>query len=81
MPNDNPIGSEYYEEIADYMRDTYAYIGTRYARQVPVVIWYAWSDMMHNAGVVDTAGQPKSPIYEAFLEIKDGSLFQNLPKN
>lgn len=78
--NDNPIDPEYYDEIANYMRDVYLYIGTHYSRKVPVVMWFAWSDLMQNAGVVDRGGQPKEHIYDTFLDVRNGTVFQELSK-
>lgn len=78
MPSNSPIGSEYYSDISDYMLDVYSHIGTEYAREVPVVIWFAWSDQMQNAGIVDDHGEPKEYIYDAFLDVQSGAIFEEL---
>ncbi|MCI0396912.1 MAG: cellulase family glycosylhydrolase [Chloroflexi bacterium] len=73
---DNPLGAQFHPAIADYMKDIYQHVGERYVQRVPVVIWFAWSDNMRNAGVVDGAGNRKTPIYNVFRAIRNGELDQ-----
>lgn len=57
--------------IADYMLvcvNTFK----QYPR-VKVAIWFAWSDIMRGAGIVDTNNQPKQPIYAQYQMQADGS--------
>lgn len=68
---DNEIGPQYYAEIGEYIRDVYKTVASRYVQQVPVLIWFAWSDLMRNAGVVDNRGQRKSGVYEAFVAVRN----------
>lgn len=68
------IGSEYYPTIARYFRDLFQEIGQRHATQVPVVIWYGWSDNMENAGIVKSDGTPKEGLFDVFLAVRDRSL-------
>lgn len=68
---DTSIGPEYYEEIGNYIRDVYQHVGTRHVDQVPVVIWFAWSDLMRNAGIVQVDGQHKSHVYDAFKAVRN----------
>ncbi len=70
VADDNEIGSQYYADIADYMEDIYRYVGRRYANLVPVVIWFAWSDWMRNAGVVRRDGTPKEHVHAAFRRVR-----------
>jgi hypothetical protein len=73
---DTPIGPEHYHAIADYMRDVYQYTGERWGQQVPVLIWFAWSDLMRNAGIVDGNGNPKAHVYDVFKLVRNGELTQ-----
>lgn len=66
---DSPIGPPYYQEIGDYILDVYQYIGQNYGHLVPVVLWFAWSDWMRNAGVVTKEGLPKAHAYDAFQTV------------
>jgi hypothetical protein len=71
---DDQIGPENYPAIADYMRDVYRHIGERYLSLVPVVIWFAWSDWMRNAGMVDRDGQRKAHVFDAFRAVRNREL-------
>ncbi|NLF66674.1 MAG: peptidoglycan DD-metalloendopeptidase family protein [Chloroflexi bacterium] len=66
IANDTPIGPEHYEKIARYMREVVSAIADRHAKNVPVLIWFAWSDHMRNAGISTTSGELKPHIKEAF---------------
>ncbi|MCP5096502.1 MAG: hypothetical protein GY943_13195 [Chloroflexi bacterium] len=68
---DEVIGPDFYPQIGDYLRDVYETISVRHAKKVPVVIWFAWSDWMRNAGVVDKDGRRKSAVYAAFQDVRD----------
>lgn len=70
VADDNEIGPQYYADIADYMEDIYQYVARRYANLVPVVIWFAWSDWMRNAGVVRRDGTPKEHVHAAFRRVR-----------
>lgn len=74
IANDQPLPDQYNPNIAGYLRDVFADIARAHARTVPVVIWFAWSDRMHNAGIVRGDGQTKSQVYEAFLSVRDRTL-------
>ncbi len=65
VANDTPIGPEHYEKIARYMREITGEIA-RQARHVPVLIWFAWSDQMRNAGITTSSGELKPHIGEAY---------------
>lgn len=67
---DNEIGPQYYADIGLYLQDVYATIAARFSNRVPVVIWFAWSDLMRNAGIVDNSGRRKSSVYAAFENIR-----------
>jgi hypothetical protein len=67
---DNEIGPQYYQDIAMYIQDVYSTIAARYTNLIPVVIWFAWSDLMRNAGIVDGNGRRKSSVYAAFENIR-----------
>ncbi len=72
---DNEIGSEHYAGIADYLVDMYQHIGERYASQVPVLIWFAWSDWMRNAGMVTKDGTRKDLVYNAFRRVRNREIW------
>jgi hypothetical protein len=74
VADDNPIGPQHYPTIAEYMRDLYKYVDERYTRQVPVLIWFAWSDLMRNAGIIDSHGNPKAHVYDAFRAMRNREL-------
>lgn len=67
---DNEIGPQHYQDIGMYIQDVYSTIAARYTNLVPVVIWFAWSDLMRNAGIVDGSGRRKSSVYAAFENIR-----------
>lgn len=69
VPSDQPLGRVHDAEIAAYMRDVHKHVAERHTRQVPVLIWYAWSDLQRNAGVVGLNGRPKPLLLEAFKAI------------
>ncbi|MFZ0544117.1 MAG: glycosyl hydrolase, partial [Candidatus Promineifilaceae bacterium] len=71
IAEDTELGPQYYETIAQYMQKIYTYVAGNHARYVPVVIWFAWSDEMRNAGMVDRNGNPKAHIYEVFEAVRD----------
>ncbi len=74
VADDNEIGSQFYPEIGDYMKDVYSHIADRYADLVPVVIWFAWTDWMRNAGVLDKNGNRKPHVYPAFRAVRNREL-------
>lgn len=69
---ENPI---YYPTVARYLTEVYKEVGEKYADLVPVVIWFAWSDSMDEAGIVRKDGTPKEPIFEAFRQVRDRKVF------
>lgn len=68
---DHEIGAQHYDEISRYFQDVYATIAGGHAHQAPVVIWFAWSDLMRNAGIVDGQGRRKTAVYDAFERIRN----------
>lgn len=74
VADDNEIGSQYYAEIGEYMKDVYKYVGERSTDLVEVLIWFAWSDLMRNAGVVKTDGNRKDHVYSAFRSVRNREL-------
>ena len=66
----NVIGPEYYANIALYMSEFVTEIANNHADQVPVLIWFAWTDRMENAGVLTAEGHEKDNIFPAFLAMK-----------
>lgn len=74
VADDNEIGSQFYQDIADYLKDVYNHVTERHTDLVPVVIWFAWSDWMRNAGIVDKNGQRKPHVYPAFRAVRNREL-------
>ncbi|MBE2222054.1 MAG: cellulase family glycosylhydrolase [Anaerolineae bacterium] len=74
IADDNEIGSQFYTEIGEYMRNVYKYTGDRSTDLVEVLIWFAWSDWMRNAGVVKTDGSRKDSVYPAFRSVRNREL-------
>jgi murein DD-endopeptidase MepM/ murein hydrolase activator NlpD len=66
------IGSGHWPKVADYLQETFELIQEHYWTVIPVVIWFAWSDQMRGAGIVDRDGQPKESIYDRFFEVVRG---------
>jgi len=62
------IKPQHWSKVADYMDGVLTLVKRNYAQAVPVVIWFAWSDVMRDAGIVDSGGTPKQPIYRRFFE-------------
>ena len=69
VADDNPIGSEHYEKIATYMREFVEELASNHTRHVPVLIWFAWTDLMRNAGIKTVDGRMKPHIEDAFREM------------
>ena len=69
VANDSPLGREYDQEIGNYWLDVCKTVNERHAAQVPVVLWFAWSDFMHNAGVMQVNGKPKAALQKAFTDV------------
>lgn len=69
IANNTPIGSEHYEKIARYMREVFNEIADNHRDHVPVLIWFAWSDRMRNAGITEENGSLKAHIGAAFQEM------------
>ena len=60
------IGPEHYGTIARYMEELVRAIADDHADTTPVLMWFAWSDLSENAGIVNSAGQMKDTIGDAF---------------
>lgn len=71
---DKPLPEKNHPEVARFMRDLFTTVAQKHATQVPVVIWFAWSDNMNNAGIVRGDGQVKSKIFDAFVDVRDRKL-------
>ncbi len=63
-----PIPQIHWPAISDYMRQLCAYIERHYAKHVEVLIWFAWSDSMREAGITRSR-KPKQPIYDTFFRV------------
>ena len=66
---DKPLQPEEWASVAAYLQDIYRTIAERYVRQVPVVMWFAWSDLMENAGIVQADGTTKTAIETAWHKV------------
>ncbi len=74
VADDNEIGPQHYAEIANYFTDIYKHVQERHVAQVPVVIWFAWSDWMRNAGIVRRDGAKKEHVYAAYRAMRNREL-------
>ncbi len=74
VADDNEINARFYPEIGDYLKDVYSHVAERYAGLVPVVIWFAWTDWMRNAGILDKNGKRKAHVYPAFRAVRNREL-------
>jgi len=63
------IHPQHHKAVADYMERTFDLIEAKYSDRVPVLIWFAWSDIMREAGITDVNGVPKEHIYETFFKL------------
>ncbi len=68
-----PLPDEALPGVAGYMSDLYRIVAAEHAGWVEAIIWYAWSDTMENAGIVDGQGRPKPGLFEAFQKVRDRS--------
>ncbi|MCC6975316.1 MAG: C39 family peptidase [Anaerolineae bacterium] len=64
-----PFPPEQFGMVTTYMEGIYNLIKTRFSARVPVVIWFAWGDVMRNAGIVDHNSQPKGAVFAKFFEL------------
>jgi hypothetical protein len=71
---EKPLGQEHYPAVAKYLRDLYTLVARTHLQQVPVIIWFAWSDNMENAGIVTKDGAGKAHIFDAFTAVRDRQL-------
>ncbi len=60
-----------YPDISTFMNETIELLETQHAKQVPVVIWFAWSDYSENSGIKTKDGQFKSGIKEAYDKMRN----------
>ncbi|MCP4428311.1 MAG: hypothetical protein GY803_27805, partial [Chloroflexi bacterium] len=74
VADDNEIGSQHNAAIGDYLKDVYSHVGERHTDLVPVIIWFAWSDWMRNAGILDKNGRRKPHVYPAFRAVRNREL-------
>lgn len=70
----NPLPEKTQPIVAQFMKDLIKTISQKHTDQVPVVIWFAWSDNMHNAGIVRADGTAKKDILDAFIAVRDKKL-------
>lgn len=52
--------------MARYMRDVYMLARSEFDGIVTALIWFAWSDAMHEAGIVKTDQTPKGALFDQF---------------
>ncbi|PJF35888.1 MAG: hypothetical protein CUN49_08275 [Candidatus Thermofonsia Clade 1 bacterium] len=57
----------YWPRIANYMDKTIDFLRDTYMHVLGAVIWFAWSDSMDQAGIVNVRGEPKNPIFSTFF--------------
>jgi hypothetical protein len=70
VANDSPIGPEHYADIGVYVREVVNEVADNFADYVPVLIWFGWTDLMRNAGMLTADGKPKPHVFDAFEHMK-----------
>ena len=65
------IGPEHYANIATYMREFVNEVATNYNDYVQALIWFGWTDVMRNSGILTADNQPKSHVFDAFVAMRD----------
>lgn len=66
-----PLSQTHWQGIGRYMQDVFYHLERDHSDHVPVAIWYGWSDLMENGGVVQSDGTPKPALAEAFEKIRN----------
>ena len=70
VANDTPIGPEHYADISVYIREVVDEVADNFADTVPVLIWFGWTDLMRNSGILTADNQPKPHVFDAFLHMR-----------
>ena len=65
------IGPEHWPKIANYLREVVDEVTDTFSDYVPVAIWFAWNDLMENAGILTNNNVMKSHIKDAYSYFKD----------
>ncbi len=71
---------EQYPMVVKYMDGIYDLVTKRFAANIDLVVWFAWSDAMRQAGIVDGNNRPKTVIYKKFFDIARATQFNTGPK-
>jgi uncharacterized protein YgiM (DUF1202 family) len=66
----NKLGPEHYDKIGRYLNELVSEVANKHASHVPVLIWFAWTDRMENAGILTDDNREKPGIFEAFQAMK-----------
>lgn len=75
-----PFPQEQYPMVAKYMQGIYDLVRTsRFYSNVTMVVWFAWSDVMRNAGIVNSSNNPKTRVYNKFFQIARAAQFEPPP--
>src|SRR5690606_31949369 len=73
VANDTPIGPEHYADIGVYIREVVDLVADDYSDYVPVLLWFGWTDLMRNAGILTADEQPKPHVFDSFVHMKSRS--------
>ena len=73
VASDSPIGPEHYADIEVYIREVVDEVADHFAEAVPVLIWFGWTDLMRNAGILTADGRPKPHVFDAFVHMRERS--------
>ncbi len=76
VESEHAIGPEHYGRIANYMGEMVEEIAVEHADYVPVLIWFAWNDVMRNAGMLTADGKEKPHVYDAYRTMRDWGIPQ-----
>lgn len=61
--------SSQYPMVVKYLEGLNQFLRSNYGSRVPVMMWFAWSDIMRQAGICDYNNNPKRPVYDKFFEL------------
>ncbi|MEQ8676715.1 MAG: SH3 domain-containing protein [Aggregatilineales bacterium] len=65
--------SSQYPMVVKYLDGLNQFLRSNYSSRVPVMIWFAWSDIMRQAGICDYGNNPKRAVYDKFFDLASKS--------
>jgi hypothetical protein len=68
VPRLDVTNQAYWPRIANYMDKTITFVRDRFCHAVPAVVWFAWSDPMDRAGIVNAEQKAKGVLFNTFFK-------------